>query len=159
MSQFIGFSTNGLNLVSADDRRLAMQSHQPNQPNLQVTEFADRGFRTPWWPRSGFEGDDGVDGFVRCAVWHQQPELSSGSISRVGYRGVTRDANNSPVGGVTVKCFRTADDTKTADDVVSDANGNFIITTPYYEPHYLVMRKTGTPDIGGVTVSTQYPNT
>ena len=94
----------------------------------------------------------------RPDLWEQY-ELVSGSVSRFGYRGITRDANNSPVGGVTVKCFRTADDSKTADDVVSDIGGNFVISTPHYEAHYLVMRKSGAPEISGVTVSSQFPNT
>ena len=152
MTQFFG-AANVSQILRADDFRHAQQSRQMDR---EIPEFADRGYASPWWPRSSFNDESGM--ILKPVLWEQY-ELVSGSVSRFGYRGITRDANNSPVGGVTVKCFRTADDSKTADDVVSDINGNFVISTPHYEAHYLVMRKSGAPEISGVTVSSQFPNT
>jgi hypothetical protein len=138
--------------IAADDRRLCPRDFQREQ---EVESWHDLGYNNLFWPRSGLNSDAGI--ISNDPSWGQV-ELVSGAVGRFGYRGVTRDANNSPIGGVTVKIFRTADDTKVADDVVSDADGNFIISTPFYESHYLVMRKTGAPEISGVTVSSQFPN-
>lgn len=156
MTGFIG-AANVTGMIFRDDQRNLPRASK--EYRTEHHENPDMGYRTPWWPRSGFEGDPTVDGFIAEAEWWEWPELVSGAVARFGYRGVTRDSNNSPLGGVTVKIFRTADDSKVADDVVSDAGGNYIISTPYYEPHYLVMRKAGAPEVSGVTVSSQYPNT
>lgn len=118
-------------------------------------------FATPWWPRSGFCGDTSADVGVWNTAWTawDTPELTEGTNSRFGYAGITRDAAGAPLAGVTVKIFGTADDLKKGEDVVSDVNGAFVASTPNYLPHWLYMRKTGTPDVGGVSVSTSYPNT
>lgn len=152
MSGFIGAATATF-IIAADDRRLCPQDFQEEE---ELNSWYDLGLTNLFWPRSGLMSEAGI--IAQDPPWGQV-ELVSGAVSRFGYRGVTRDANNSPLGGVTVKCFRTADDSKVADDVVSDANGNFIISTPYYEAHYLVMKKSGSPEVSGVTVSSQFPNT
>lgn len=158
MSQFLG-------------NALPVQIIAQNVDMLQVTMLQaealeaprvphDADYSSPWWPGAGFCGEQGLDVALMDSHYYEWPEKTSGTASRVGYQGVTRDVNNSPLGGVTVKLFRTATDEKVTPDIVSDVNtGEFIISTPYYEPHYLVMRKTGSPDVGGVSVSTTYPNT
>lgn len=156
MSQLLGGTSFYSGVILENDTRTAAKDYQDDARELRVDHLS--GFAWGYWPRSGFTGDPTSDGILLEAQSWGEPETSSGAISRFGYRGVTRDANNSPLGGVTVKIFRTADDTKTADDVVSDTDGNFIISTPYYEAHYLVMRKSGSPEVSGVTVSSQFPN-
>lgn len=157
MSQLLGGTSFYSGVIVENDIRIAGKDTQDDTRELRFDHLS--GYASAFWPRSGFEGSEVNDGFLLTAQWWGEPEVSSGAISRFGYRGVTRDANNSPLGGVTVKCFRTADDMKTADDVVSDVDGNFVISTPFYEAHYLVMRKTGSPEVSGVTVSSQFPNT
>jgi hypothetical protein len=84
---------------------------------------------------------------------------TAGVNSRLGYMGVTRDVNNSPLGGATVKLFLTADDSKVTPDIVSDSlSGEYVISTPYYAPHWIKVKKAGTPDVQGVSVDTIYPN-
>lgn len=118
-------------------------------------------FRTPWWPASqagAFLGGNGTsvamlyDKLTRFGdFWSNHP---GGCNGRLSFVGVTRDQFGSAADGVTVKLFRTSDD-RLISQVVSDANGNFTITTPYYpDGHYLVIYKAGTPDIFGTTVNT-----
>jgi hypothetical protein len=116
-------------------------------------------FRTPWWPRSGFVGDQAVDiGPQFIGSW-DVPASTKGKISRFGFQGVTRDAYNSPLPGMTVKLFLTADDTKVTADILSDPNtGEYTITTPYYAPHWIKVDKTGSPNVQGVSVNNIYPN-
>lgn len=111
---------------------------------------------SPWWPGNcGQIGQMGVDVPIE-AVWFEQPERPSGGSSRLGVLGVTRDQYGSPLGGVTVKLFRTLDDTK-QDQIVSDPLGNFLLTSPFSDDHYLVFYKTGAPDVTGSSVNTIIP--
>jgi hypothetical protein len=71
--------------------------------------------------------------------------------------GVTRDAADNPLGGVTVKGFRTSDDAYIG-AVVSDANGNYSFPSPYPSTqHYLVAFLAGSPDTAGSTDNTLTP--
>lgn len=108
----------------------------------------------PWWPGNR-GGIGGVEDTIR-SVYFEQPEQPSGGSSRLGVLGVTRDQYGSPLGGVTVKLFRTLDDTK-QDQVVSDPSGNFLLTSPFYDAHYLVFYKAGFPDVTGASVNTIIP--
>jgi hypothetical protein len=158
MTQFVGNALPQFRLERNDDRLEPQfwQTEQLNRPRIG----AQADFATPWWPRSGFVGDLAVDISVLIPSYFERPEVTRGTNSRFGYQGVTRDVNNSPLGNCTVKLFRTSTDEKVATDVTSDpTTGEFIISTPYYEPHYIVTRKTAVPDVGGVSVSTSYPNT
>lgn len=68
--------------------------------------------------------------------------------------GVTRDANNSPLGGCTVKLLRTRDDVET-DQTTSDGSGNYTFATPSpHESYYVAAYLAGSPDVAGVTVNT-----
>jgi hypothetical protein len=116
-------------------------------------------FRTPFWPRSGLTGDQGLD--TGLGYWPSWDTYYStkGKNSRFGYQGVSRDVNNSPLAGCTIKLFRTATDEKVTPDITSEADGSFVISTPYYEPHWLRMSKSGAPDLQCTTVATAFPNT
>lgn len=110
-------------------------------------------YTTGWWPGgSGLATDaGGVSGDVLACVWYEQPEKISGQSSRLGLTGTTRDVYGSPLGGVTVKLFRTADDTLQG-EVISDVNtAEYLVTTPFNDGHYIVARKSGTPDVFGAT--------
>ena len=80
--------------------------------------------------------------------------FKSPSFSTQGYSisGVTRDSGGTPLGGVVVDLFLTADDTKIA-ATVSDGAGNFSFGATA-GPYYLVAYKTGTPDVAGTSVNT-----
>lgn len=120
--------------------------------------FGGASYRTPWWPCSGLLlGDMGSD----VSMLHDRPPrygdvwYASGCNGRLAIVGVTRNAYGSAVGGCTVKIFRTNTD-ELLSTVISDPNtGEYTITTPYYpDGHYLVVYKSGTPDMFGTTVNT-----
>ena len=75
---------------------------------------------------------------------------------RLGVAGVTRDVYGSPMGGVSVKLYRTVDDSVQG-AVVSDANGVYTVTTPYADGHYIVTYRVGPPDLCGTTINTLAP--
>ena len=120
-----------------------------------------RSYATPWWPGSGFMGDAATDYGPQSSDFFSWGALfaTAGVNSRLGYMGVTRDVNNSPLLGATVKLFLTADDSKVTPDITSDLNtGEYVISTPYYAPHWIKVKKAGSPDVQGVSVDTIYPN-
>lgn len=120
----------------------------------------DAHFESEWWPaRSSMMG--GWDGepsnlLLGEAQWWGWPQTRSGCNGRLGFVGYTRDAYGSPVGGCTVRCFNTATN-ELVSTVTSDANGFYIATTPYGGAHYLVVHKSGTPEIAGASISTLTP--
>lgn len=156
MSQFIGNARPTIRL-EANELALLGVPWQPERERARASN--PQSFATPWWPnRSAFVGDLAVDISMMEAVFYL-PEITKGMNSRFGYQGTTRDVNNSPLGGCTVKLFLTSDDSKVTPDITSEPDGAFIISTPNYAPHYIVTRKSGSPEVAGVTVSTNYPNT
>lgn len=67
--------------------------------------------------------------------------------------GVTRDTNSAALGSVVVQLFRTTDNSF-IEQSTSDVNGNYQLSTPYSDAHYIVAYKAGSPDIAGTTVDT-----
>lgn len=67
--------------------------------------------------------------------------------------GITKDSTGTPIGGCTVRLFRTADDTEFG-ETTSDASGNYSIPASQYITCYAVAYKAGAPDVGGTTVNT-----
>jgi hypothetical protein len=120
-----------------------------------VDVFGVQTYQTAWWPGNrGFFGGQGVDMSCLYPVQRWQYYLAQGSMGRFGIRGTTRDRYGSALAGVTVKLFKTATDEKVA-EVVSDGNGAFLVTTPYYpDAHYMVQYKAGTPDVFGSSPNT-----
>lgn len=102
---------------------------------------------------TGFVGAQGTDFGVGLlqAVWCEEPEFMAGTNSRFAIYGGTVDQYGSPLGGVTVKLFRTSDDCK-LDQVVSGPTGCYLVSTPYYpDYHYIVEYKAGSPDVFGTS--------
>ena len=122
-------------------------------------------YRTAWWPGSRLTGDEMSDcGPMPSEAW-DLPTSTKGKCGRWGYAGIARDAYDTPLAGATVKIFLTDTidglpaDAKMSEDVIADAAGAFLITTPYYVAHWLYLRKAGSPEVAGVSVSTGLPNT
>lgn len=152
MSHLIGAAQPQFILSEGDLRLNRMDFRPAGALFADVWAIAPASFVSPWWPAvNGFLGDPGTDfGMLAAKMWGEYDQ-AAGASSSYGFSGVTRDAAGSPVGGVTVKCFRSADDFKTC-EVTSDAQGNFSVSTPYYpDTHYLVAYKSGSPDIAGTT--------
>jgi len=172
MSGLLAQGATGMPLVTPDDARHGDEDFFGNDDLYQPDPIANYfkredlwfgvpTFRSPWWPSSqggAFLGSLGSD--VACFSdkfsrwtdsWGNHP---GGCNGRLSFVGVTRDQFGSPTGGVTVKLFRTSTD-QLVSTVLSDASGNYTITTPYYpDGHYLVCYKTASPDIFGTTVNT-----
>jgi len=70
--------------------------------------------------------------------------------------GTTRSSDGTPLGGVVVDGFTTADDVKRG-TVTSDAGGYFELCTPQSGSHYLVGYKAGSPDVAGASQNTLTP--
>jgi len=169
MSSLLAQGATGMPLIIQDDTRhcdedlfgnddLYLPDPLANYYRRCDIWFGISTFRTPWWPSAGagaLLGDAGnvtYDKIIRYTdSW---PNLPGGANGRLSFVGITRDAFGSPLGGVNVKLFRTSTD-ELVSSVVSDANGNYTITTPYYpDPHYMVCYKAGPPDTFGTTVNT-----
>lgn len=69
--------------------------------------------------------------------------------------GVTRDANDAPLGGCTVQLMRTRDNL-VVDTDISDGSGNFALSTMSLpEELFQVMAYlSGSPDVAGMSVNT-----
>lgn len=114
------------------------------------------GYFNEFWPGNrGFIGDRGADVSMTEAVWSRRlKRFGAGEASRLGFVGITRDVNGNILGGVTCSLFLTA--TKAwIMDVVSDANGAFLLQT-FYSPdtHFIVFWKSGTPNLFDATDQT-----
>ena len=158
MSQFIGASL-PVNIVDSNDKRLLGLDYQYEMDlhPWAMNAIGEGDFTGPWWPGASSVIDDSgasIQNALLVADSWSYHEFFGGTTSRYGVIGVTRDVNGSPLGGVTVKLYRTSTDEMVA-SIVSDPVGNYTITTPYYpDPHYLVMYKSGFPDVFGTTVNT-----
>jgi len=155
MSGFIGGAL-PVNLIAKDDLRLwRMDKKELGALFADVWAAAPSVFMSEYWPRSGFMGGGGADVAMLQSVawgWYDQ---AAGAASRFGFVGVTRDSLGSPIGGCTVLLFRTSDNVL-QDTTTSDADGRFLLNTAYYpDAHFLVVRKTGTPNVSGATDGTQ----
>ena len=126
------------------------ESHPPVA--LVDDGVATASFATCYWP--GGASIDGGDGSVRPEVWAAPPWTTSGANGRLGFVGVTRDVYGSALGDCTVRCSRTSTN-ELVSQVTSDANGNYIATTPYNDGHYLVVHKTST--VAGASVDNLIP--
>jgi hypothetical protein len=161
MTSFVGNATSAFsNQLAKDDKRMMPRYFVEADPFEVVRIGASwdllMGYENFFWPGAGRL--DTPNDFILGALWHSTPEMfepaGGGSNSRFGIIGITRDEYGSPLGGVLVKLFRTANDEK-VDQIISDSFGNYLVSTPYYpEGHYLVQYKTGTPDRFGSSINT-----
>jgi len=157
VSQFIG-AARPVNIVGPNDLRNDSGMGECVYQKHWVDTFGVLTFQTNWWPGNrGFLGDQGADMSHLYPIWCDQPYLTQGSFGRFGVRGVTRDAYGSRLGGVTVKLFRTLDDSLQA-SVTSDPEGNYLVTTPYTDAHYLYIYKAGPPEMYGGSANTLIPS-
>lgn len=67
--------------------------------------------------------------------------------------GVTKDSTGVALAGVTVKLYRTADDSY-IQQTTSDAAGNYNMPASQILQHYANAYKAGSPDVAGATVNT-----
>jgi hypothetical protein len=134
-------------ILRRNDRQLVEMEFQYREP--------DDDYMSEWWPqKGGFAGDLGVDVSMLVATrgW-TDPEITSGTSQRLGFVGVTRDAQGAPLGNCTVRVFRTSDGAL-VHETVSDANGAFLGCAYDGNAYFLVFYKSGTPDVFGTTVNT-----
>lgn len=147
-------------VIVDDDQRACMELDV-----VRFDEIAPRGYNasalahgadwtTDWWPAGCF--DLAYTLGVLDNAHYDAPYPVSGANGRLALLGYTRDAYGSPMGGATVKLFRTVDDSL-QNTVVSDANGLYSVTSPYADGHYLIVYKAGPPDVCGTTVNTLAP--
>lgn len=123
---------------------------------IDFRDFSDLdpgNFANHWWPGSSrLEGEATGDILHYDAYYVRDPP--GGASSAYGLAGVTRDVYGTPLGGVTVKLFRSSTDEKVS-QTISDASGKYFVTTQYYpDAHYLVTYKTGSPDVFGTSENT-----
>ena len=149
MSGLIGGALPQFVLDPPDKRALGWRFQPVSPVPITTHGQAPYDYDTPWWPGGG-----GLSGSDCCpvppGVWYDHPDFTRGCNGRFGVVGVTRDAYGSPLGGCTVKIYRTSTDEVQA-TVVSDSLGNYVATTPYLDAHYLVVYKSGSPDVFGTT--------
>ena len=89
------------------------------------------------------------DRFLRTRPFRSPPlSTKNETIS-----GVTRDSAGAALGACIVQLFRTPSDSA-AQEIISDASGNFSFDNPGSGPFYIVAYKAGAPDLAGTTVNT-----
>lgn len=154
MSGFVGAAL-PVNIDRGSSQRLNWMNFRPETLFMSPSTDAIASFETMYWPRGGgLIGDSFGDTFLLEPVWWSDYDEASGDASRYGFVGVSRDVNGTPIPGVTLKLFLTADDVK-QDTTTSDNNGAFLLNTVYYpNAHYIKSHKAGTPDVDGITVDT-----
>lgn len=151
-------------LDPSDDRLLAEEfSDDGPQPILYGNDFTQTDFLeiqdyiTPWWPggTAGFMADTGISDAFVTGIYYQRVYPVAGCNGRLAFVGVTRDQNGSALGGQTVRLYRVLTGELIA-IVLSDANGNYTATTPYYEAHFLTTHFNSI--IAGATVDNLLPS-
>ena len=169
MSQFIS-AAGPLQFTSERDDYRACGEDVRNDEDLYLPRIVPQtyenfqeftGMASTWWPcRSTFFGTGSGDqpegnDWNPCVKW-ADTWTRAGCNGRLAFVGYTRNENGNIVAGCTVKCFRVANDSLQS-SVVSDANGYYQATTPYYEAHYLVVQMPTTPARAGASVNTILP--
>jgi hypothetical protein len=81
------------------------------------------------------------------------PSVSYFRSTSVNIVGVTRDASGAPLASVTVKLFKTSDNSL-VNSTVSDGSGVYSFTVTPSTAYYLLAYKSGTPDVAGTTLNT-----
>lgn len=160
MSMFVGFF-NTVNMVLArKDWRLVspyqnLRRQQDRIVERQAATIYLGGYTSDYWPGNrGFYGEQVLETPLLEALWGRVlSRFAQGSSSRLGFLGTTRDATGSRLGGVTCSLFRTSDKAWIM-DVVSNINGDFMLSTYDGTAHFIVFSKTGSPDVIGTTRQT-----
>ncbi len=131
-----------------------------NDDSAQEPDYSDKWQRfgpDMLWPRSNFIGASVGMGSYMCELsnglenWDWLEFLyAEGKVGqrRDGIAGITRDSTGAALAGVTVKGFDLATDL-IVDTTVSDASGNFVVTTPFTgQTMYCIAYLAGTPVFG-----------
>jgi hypothetical protein len=139
--------------------RSTQAAYLPDSASSQMPIYVDLdaiapgSFAGQYWPRTMLS-DNGDGATVQRGVRWGFFDQAAGSSSRYVFRGVTRDQYGSAVETCSVLLYRTST-TVLVDSSVSNANGNFELTTAFYPDfHYIVAHKSGSPDIDGVSPNT-----
>lgn len=154
MSGFVGLLSSVDTILDAQDHR-AFSLQWRKDIEMQDTGAGPGDLSSVYWPRgSDFLGDQSVDlGVITGGPWGWLDTVGGGT-HRFIITGVTRDVNGSPIGGATVTLFQTTLQLM-VDQIVSDPNGNYQVSSPYYpDAHFIVVYKTGSPDVFGTTANT-----
>jgi hypothetical protein len=165
MSGFIGQSVpGGLTFdgqsIAANDMRTLSEMFRADVELVPITyEEVEGSYRSPWWPGAYALNSGDPDGTTNPGpllveqMW-SRTDTNTGAGSRYGVVGVTRNAFGTALAGCIVKLYRTSTD-EVVSSIVSDAGGNYVVTTPYYpDQHYIVIYKAGFPDVYGTTINT-----
>lgn len=154
MTLLLGGTGAGLAVITQDDFRMYYPLRNDRADRERVVS-RQRSYATPWWPcRGGLVGDAGDTSVQTDTAYNIVSRVSQGAASRVGFIGVTRDANGAPLAGVTCSLFRTSDKLWIM-DFVSRSDGTFSLQS-WFSPdqHFIVYNKSGSPDVFGTTKQT-----
>ena len=135
-----------------------LQAEDVYSADLRHSENAriDQAAISPYWPGGGRMFGESQPLLV-APVDFSPRAIFTGSMNALGFSGITRDGNNTPVGGMTVRLFRTSDSTLVA-TAVSRYDGSYNVSTPYAgQDHFIVCHKAGSPEIAGASQSTLEP--
>lgn len=134
-------------------------------PFISVSQSADR--RLDWWfgpaPLDALWPRSNVVGGAVAAIRYEMPRvLASGRRGDKLISLIAVDSSGAVMAGATIKAFRTSDDvanslvgdTQEGPDVISQADGAFVMPVPNADPHYLVGYEAGSPDVAGTSVNT-----
>jgi hypothetical protein len=151
-------------LIEVDDKTLydrffGGEAFIPTPVLLELRRTVDlwgigTAYESPWWPNKiPFLNNDGLDDFLFAAEEEWLGYIVSGTNGRLSIRGVSRDQYGSPLGGCTIRLFLTSTG-EMVSTVTSDANGAYIITSPYSASHFLTVHA---PGVGGASIDSIVP--
>lgn len=118
-------------------------------------------FKSRWWPRAGSlvgglgEGDPAAALLALPAQWIA-PRTQRGANGRLAFVGITRDQHGSPLGGCTVRCYRTSTNELVSQVLSDPVSGAYFATSPHGGAHFLVVHGPG-GTIAGATPDSLVP--
>lgn len=149
-----GFTANtAVNIYRQEE--LQYEFYGPDRRHLENYRI-DEEAMSPYWPGGGLMLGESQAMIVSPRDY--TPRIADfGGNGLVGFSGVTRDLENSPVSGVTVRLFRSAN-SQLVNTVLSRSDGSYNVSTPYVgEDHFIVCHKSGSPEIAGASIATLEP--
>lgn len=156
MPTSLGVAVNSMINMYRQEEWQAAEFYGPDRRHLENWR-SDEEAMSPYWPGGGGMLGEGQPLLISPSDYTPRT-ADFGGNGTIGFSGVTRDLRNSPVGGVTVRLFRSAD-SQLAAVGVSRNDGSYNIATPYAgEEHFLVCHKSGSPEIAGASIATLVPN-
>lgn len=149
-----GVSPNGMVNVARQEE-LQYEFYGPDRRHLENARI-EQDALSPYWPGSGrILGES--QAMIVAPPDYTPRTADFGGNGTMGFSGVARGLDNSPVGGVTVRLFRSSN-SQLVNTAVSRADGSYNISTPYVgENHFVVCHKSGSPEIAGASIATLVP--